>query len=67
MLRILLLYPIVAGLLIFSAHSQSTTPGILEDAVDKFYSFQNKFPQQKIYIHTDKPYYLAGDNMYGNL
>ncbi len=67
MLRVFLLYPIVAGLLIFSAHAQSTTPGILEEAVNKFYSFQNKFPLQKIYIHTDKPYYLAGDNMYGKL
>ncbi len=58
--------PLIAGLFIFAGNSK-TPPDALEKLVDKFYSFSKEFPQQKIYIQTDKPYYLSGDDLYGKI
>src|SRR4051812_28725960 len=59
--------PLIAGLFIFGGNDKVPPADALKDLIDKFYSFSGKFPQQKIYIHTDKPYYLGGDDIYGKI
>lgn len=59
--------PLIAGLFIFAGNDKPPSGDTLEELVNKFYSFYKEFPQQKIYIHTDKPYYLSGDDMYGKI
>ncbi|MDR2065969.1 MAG: TonB-dependent receptor plug domain-containing protein [Prevotellaceae bacterium] len=36
----------------------------IDRAIDNFTTQLSVFPQEKIYIQSDKPYYLAGENMY---
>ena len=67
MLKRILYFPIVAGLFIFAANNKIPSGSSLEELVNKFYSYNQEYPQQKIYIHTDKPYYLSGDDMYGKI
>ncbi|MDR2292016.1 MAG: hypothetical protein LBE11_00900 [Prevotellaceae bacterium] len=33
-------------------------------AIDNFTTQMAVFPQEKIYIQSDKPYYIAGENMF---
>lgn len=61
------LYILLFCLFIFSEKSQAQVRESLQDLVDQFYSYHKDYPQQKIYIHTDKPYYLAGEEMYGRV
>ncbi|MDR2292721.1 MAG: TonB-dependent receptor, partial [Prevotellaceae bacterium] len=35
-----------------------------EAAIDNFTTQMAVFPQEKIYIQSDKPYYIAGENMF---
>lgn len=58
---------LVAGLLIFATAEMLPPTDTLEQLVSKYYSFCKEFPQQKIHIHTDKPYYSCGDDMYGKI
>ncbi len=67
MLRRILYFSIFAGLFIFAANNKIPPGSPLEELVNKFYSYNQEYPQQKIYIHTDKPYYLSGDDMYGKI
>lgn len=59
--------PLIAVLFIFEAYGKIPPTDTLKELVNKFYSFNKEFPQQKIYIHTDKPYYLSGEDMYGKI
>lgn len=67
MLKKSLYLPLIAGLFIFADHDKIPPTDALTALVNKFYNYTNRFPQQKIYIHTDKPYYLSGDNIYGKI
>lgn len=67
MLRQYFYLPFIAGLFIFAGNNRTPSGNRLEELVNKFYSYYKEFPQQKIYIHTDKPYYLSGDEMYGKI
>src|SRR6476469_3800973 len=65
MLRKFFYLPFVAGFLL-SKHDK-TPPDVLEQLVNKFYSFYHQYPQQKIYVQTDRRYYLGGDDVYGKV
>jgi hypothetical protein len=39
----------------------------IEALIDRFETFHRNYPAEKIYIHTDKPYYAAGEQMYLSL
>jgi hypothetical protein len=56
-LRILCLLAIVP----FSLFGQSSP---LENAKDALTNFSASFPMEKIYVHTDKPHYVAGDTIW---
>jgi len=58
---------LMAGLFIFATKIKKPPANALEKLIDKYYSFHKQFPQQKIYIQTDKPYYISGDEMYGKV
>ncbi len=62
----LLSIPLAAALLAFSLNDKEP-PNALELLIKNYYNFYRQFPQQKIYIHTDKPYYISGDDMYGKI
>jgi hypothetical protein len=36
----------------------------VEALIDRFETFHRNYPAEKIYIHTDKPYYAAGEHLY---
>ena len=57
----------IAGLSIFPENGRSQSALVLKELVQKYYSFNSQFSQQKIYIHTDKPYYLSGENIFGKV
>ena len=63
----ILLLILVTGLFIFATNYKKPPANALEKIIDKYYSFHKQFPQQKIYIQTDKPYYISGDLMYGKV
>lgn len=42
----------------------STEPGVLENILKKLKQYQADQPQEKIYVHHDKPFYAAGDNLW---
>ena len=58
---------LVTGLFIFATKDKRPPANALQKLIDKYYSFHKEFPQQKIYIQTDKPYYINGDEMYGKV
>ncbi len=47
---------------IFSFRTGGDDP--ITTVVKKLMDFYKHFPQEKIYIHTDRPYYLAGDTIW---
>src|SRR5689334_16481820 len=49
------------------AKNDKTPPDTLQQLVQRFYSFYSQYPQQKLYVQTDRPYYLAGDDLYGKI
>ena len=63
----ILFLTLITGLFIFGTTGKKPPENALEKLLDKYYSFHKKFPQQKIYIQTDKPYYISGDLMYGKV
>ena len=67
MLRQYFYLPLFAGLFIFAGNDRTQSGNQLEELVNKFYSYSKEFPQQKIYIQTDKPYYISGEEMYGKI
>lgn len=38
--------------------------GMLEKIIGKLTFFENNYPQEKVYLHLDKPYYAAGEDMW---
>lgn len=59
--------PLIAGLFFNPKNDTTGGTNVLEELVTRYYDFYNKFPQQKIYIHTDKPHYISGDEVYGKV
>ncbi|RKR82481.1 hypothetical protein BDD43_2664 [Mucilaginibacter gracilis] len=46
-----------------SAHSQQDTMSI-KTIIDKTNKFTHSYPLEKVYLHTDKPYYSVGDTIW---
>jgi hypothetical protein len=46
------------------ARSQSNDTLSLQSAVDNIYAQSLIFPQEKIYVQTDKPYYVSGEKLF---
>ena len=40
------------------------TPDFATLTYSRFYNFLDNFRQEKVYLHTDKPYYSAGENIW---
>jgi len=57
----------ITGLFIFATTGYQPPAKALEKLIERYYSFHKQYPQQKIYIQTDKPYYVSGDEMYGKI
>ena len=57
----------VTGFIIFPEFGKTQSPKKLENLVQKFVNFYSQLSQQKIYVHTDKPYYISGDNILGKV
>ncbi|MFB9863077.1 TonB-dependent receptor plug domain-containing protein [Rufibacter immobilis] len=38
--------------------------GMLEKITSKLTFFENNYPQEKVFLHLDKPYYAAGDDVW---
>lgn len=54
----------LAVLALVSLTSLSGDPGVLENLLKKLQQYHADRPQEKIYIHHDKPFYAAGDNLW---
>ncbi|MGV3539720.1 MAG: TonB-dependent receptor plug domain-containing protein [Rufibacter sp.] len=57
------------ALLVSFALLGSFMPKVWQDAMlskitAKLTSFENNYPQEKVYLHLDKPYYAAGEDMW---
>ncbi|HMV09244.1 MAG TPA: hypothetical protein PKA45_10155, partial [Cyclobacteriaceae bacterium] len=44
--------------------SFAADPGVIETLLKKLQQYHADRPQEKIYIHHDKPFYAAGDNLW---
>ncbi|RRN76127.1 hypothetical protein EIM50_26260, partial [Pseudoxanthomonas sp. SGD-10] len=36
----------------------------IQQVIDRFQKYQEDYPQEKVYLHTDKPYYAVGDEIW---
>lgn len=62
MKRALLFIPFcLLGLLLLTS---ATSPEILQNILRKLQQYHRSNPQQKLYLHVDKPFYAAGDNLW---
>ena len=48
---------------IFTGNAQQTDTVYMNNIVSSFKQVTN-LPQEKVYLHTDKPYYFAGDTIW---
>lgn len=48
----------------FSLHSANQPADFQKTIVDRFNKLCLGFPQEKVYLHTDKPYYSAGEKLW---
>ena len=48
----------------FSLHSANNPADFQKTIVDRFNKFCLGYPQEKVYLHTDKPYYSAGEKLW---
>jgi hypothetical protein len=51
-------------ILLFSQEQSENTPKIVKQINARFVNYWHNLPQEKIYIHTDKPYYNAGEDIW---
>jgi hypothetical protein len=59
LLHLSLLFPAV-----FILFSFTTDPGVLETILKKLRQYHAERPQEKLYLHLDKPFYAAGENIW---
>lgn len=62
MKKITALIAVLANLLIFSSLAYSQEP--LDVLLKKLDTYTKKFPQEKVHLHLDKPYYAIGDDIW---
>lgn len=58
---------VLLGLFCFlsvAAHSQSPTQQLAQQLFDNLKDLQEEFPVEKAFLHVDKPYYFAGDDLW---
>jgi TonB-dependent SusC/RagA subfamily outer membrane receptor len=48
----------------FSLHSANNPVDFQKTVADRFNKFCLGYPQEKVYLHTDKPYYSAGEKLW---
>jgi len=48
----------------FSLHAANNPAEFQKTIVDRFNKFCLGYPQEKVYLHTDKPYYSAGEKLW---
>lgn len=58
-LHFLILFPFF-----FILFSFSNDPTVLETLLKKLQQYQSERPHEKLYVHFDKPFYAAGENMW---
>lgn len=59
-----LLCRLIAIFIVFSAFQVSRTDGFIEKVTALLYEFYQQLPQEKAYLHFDKPYYSAGEKIW---
>lgn len=52
----------VCWLAVPSVHAQDTT--VIEAVLDNLEHYASEYPQEKVYLHLDKPYYTVGDDIW---
>ena len=56
--------PFVYLFLIFCMLSTSLHSQNLKEKISDNFTLLSKYPQEKLYLHLDKPYYAAGERIY---
>jgi hypothetical protein len=59
--KVSLLLSLALVLIVFT---KSTHRGVLEDIINKLTAYHQNKPQEKIYLHLDKPFYGAGEDIW---
>ena len=54
----------VSIFLLFSITSNYLNSQNLKEQVGNYFSILNNYPQEKLYLHLDKPYYAASERIY---
>src|SRR3546814_742604 len=56
----------LVGTVFFSVTSaqDGSTPPAMQSLIDSLVSWTENIPQEKVYLHTDKPYYATGDTIW---
>jgi TonB-dependent SusC/RagA subfamily outer membrane receptor len=61
------LTPVILSLLIMATAFQVVeTSGFLHELRDQLKNYNARFPEEKIYLHTDKPFYKPGETIWFN-
>ncbi len=47
-----------------ASHAQSASDNGLQDVLHKLATYDETYPQEKVYLHLDKPYYSVGDDIW---
>lgn len=59
-----LLYLVIMLPVFFILFSFTEGTGVLEELLKKFNQYHADRPQEKLYLHLDKPFYAAGENIW---
>jgi len=51
-------------IIIYTASVKAQEKPMVEETLQKLESYHNNFPQEKAYLHLDKPYYSIGDQIW---
>lgn len=57
-------FSLLPFLFAFLLVSFTSDPSVLETLLKKLNQYHTELPQEKLYLHLDKPFYAAGDNLW---